>query len=227
MSEILSAAGVKRVCMRYGGAEERGGINQVNFLSQMSGFLTYAEINKLRLPEAEVYALGEEMLLHCKADWLVDWGGQGELQWAIGGGVHIQHRDRRITTEHLNESYAEDRFSSVLEATSLPQSEAALIQCITASFLHEQGVLSLERIRTGEEDPSASPPLVDAARQLFGAVVQEALKGSEVHEVRGTISWALRERIDLDMEVDREVFEEMSFTIPDISVLSLPARAED
>lgn len=208
--------------MRYGGSEGRGGISQVNYLTRLGRFLGYAEIQKARLPETEVFALGEEMIIHCKKDWLDDWGGQGELRWVIGQGVSIVHHDRRVVTDPLDASMPESQFSNLLAAIDLPRSEVASLHEIVAEFEVEGELISFDRIRPGGDEPSASPPLVEAARRIFSAAILEALKGHQWHGARGVVRWQFQGEITVSMEVDREVFEEMRFTIPDPGEISLP-----
>lgn len=224
MSEILRAAGVKLVCMRYGGSEGRGGVSQVNFLKKTGGFLGYADIQKARLPETEVFALGEEMIVHCKKDWLDDWGGHGELRWVLGQGVSIVHQDRRVVTDEMDLSMPEDTFARALSTIDLPHSEMASLSEIRAEFEVEWEKVTFDRIRPGGDGPSASQPLVEGARQLFTAAIGEALKDRQWDAARGLVRWRLQQEVEVSMEVDREVFEEMRFTIPDVSVISLPAR---
>jgi hypothetical protein len=218
LTELLRAAGIKRVCMRYRGEEGRGGVEQVNFLSRRGAFLGYDEIQKHRIPENQIYEIGSEILERCKDDWLEDWGGRGELQWEPGKPIRVRHYDRRVIHEEMAVVLPEKQLASDIAAAAPPSSEMAFVIALEADFIMDEGRVVFERIQSQGDAPSASPALFEAAQKVFSAALGLALRDPAlqppVRLVSGHMLWSLKHSVHLVMQTEREVFEEMKFTVP-------------
>jgi hypothetical protein len=218
LTELLRAAGIKRVCMRYRGGEGRGGVEQVNFLSKRGGFLGYEDIQKRRIPENQIYEMGGEILERCKDDWLDDWGGRGELTWEPGKSIRVRHYDRRVVHTEMALVIPEKQLAAAISAAAPPNSEMAFVNALEADFSVEEGQVVFERIQSQGDTPSASPALFEAAQKVFLAAVTTAMRDPALQPpvslVSGHMIWSLKHSVHLVLQTEKEIFEEMKFTVP-------------
>ncbi len=225
MSSLLARRGVKRATLRYSGREGRGLISEVNYLSEEGGFFKYDELKNLRLPENEICALGEEMLLHVKRDWADDWGGQGEIRWEPGKAIKIKHDDRFEKMDSFVLSVERIESKALIEQAGVPPTEFEQISEVVAHFDYEDGapIFFGFEARQGEEVLGLSSVLTAAFNSAFAEAIAQLRKDQMSDDLilrEGKCCFDKSQGIDVYMSCSREYYERLSFEIdPKVPIL--------
>jgi hypothetical protein len=214
---LLKSLKIKRVVMRYSGAEGRASVQSVNFLTAQGTCMGYQDIMASRIPENEFYALGLEILSNCKRDWADDWGGKGEITWDVQGDVSIEHQDRRVDEVTHNFEIEERELRHIIDHAEIPQTEIsglAEIGC-TAVYHGSDAPLFGNYFCDGMEGkPDFSGKLTSGIEKVFNSaseIIRKRIGTEDPCEAKFT--WSPHKSIKIECICDTEVFSKMHFWV--------------
>ncbi|EPX77973.1 hypothetical protein Salmuc_03295 [Salipiger mucosus DSM 16094] len=216
---------MKEVIMRHFGREGTAEVQTVNFLTKQARFLTYREIERMHLPENEIYGLGLELMAHVKNDWAQDWGGSGEIRWIPGGDARIRHYDRREVDFAKDITLPREEIRTILSGDIPEGREVTLLDHVDVSFAIEDGAVVF-----GDHSGSAEGELLPVSRSLAEQIdqaIRAMLEAIQTNEsigsqlVSGRASWNLSGNCYFNLALTKEKYDILFFTVArgaDISV---------